>query len=43
MALSEQTLIDPRNGRTMSTALESYYVPVHAGIPQNRCRLAQRA
>jgi xanthine dehydrogenase YagR molybdenum-binding subunit len=33
MALSEQTLIDPRNGRTMSAGLDSYYVPVHADIP----------
>lgn len=33
MALSEQTLIDPRNGRNMSVGLDSYYVPVHADIP----------
>jgi xanthine dehydrogenase YagR molybdenum-binding subunit len=33
MALSEQSLIDPRNGRTMSAGLDSYYVPVHADIP----------
>jgi xanthine dehydrogenase YagR molybdenum-binding subunit len=33
MALSEQTLVDPRNGRTMSAGLDSYYVPVHADIP----------
>ena len=33
MALSEQTLIDPRNGRTMSAGLDSYYVPVQADIP----------
>ncbi|MEH0549146.1 xanthine dehydrogenase family protein molybdopterin-binding subunit [Streptomyces sp. B21-105] len=33
MALSEQTLIDPRNGRTMSAGLDSYYLPVHADIP----------
>jgi xanthine dehydrogenase YagR molybdenum-binding subunit len=33
MALSEQSLIDPRNGRTISAGLDSYYVPVHADIP----------
>ena len=33
MALSEQTLVDPRNGRTMSADLDSYYVPVQADIP----------
>ncbi|MDX2939259.1 xanthine dehydrogenase family protein molybdopterin-binding subunit [Streptomyces ipomoeae] len=33
MALSEQTLVDPRKGRTMSAGLDSYYVPVHADIP----------
>ncbi|MFD3614672.1 xanthine dehydrogenase family protein molybdopterin-binding subunit [Streptomyces sp. NPDC058676] len=33
MAMSEQSLIDPRNGRTMSAGLDSYYVPVHADIP----------
>lgn len=33
MALSEQTLVDPRNGRTMSAGLDSYYLPVHADIP----------
>ena len=33
MALSEQTLVDPRNGRNMSAGLDSYYLPVHADIP----------
>jgi xanthine dehydrogenase YagR molybdenum-binding subunit len=33
MALSEQSLVDPRNGRTMSAGLDSYYLPVHADIP----------
>ena len=33
MALSEQTLLDPRNGRNMSAGLDSYYLPVHADIP----------
>ncbi|GLI03695.1 xanthine dehydrogenase family protein molybdopterin-binding subunit [Phytohabitans aurantiacus] len=33
MAMSEQTLVDPRNGRTMSAGLDSYYLPVHADIP----------
>ncbi|MFI1488724.1 xanthine dehydrogenase family protein molybdopterin-binding subunit [Streptomyces sp. NPDC020747] len=32
-ALSEQTLVDPRNGRTMSAGLDSYYLPVQADIP----------
>ena len=32
MALSEQTLVDPRNGRTMSAGLGST-VPVQADIP----------
>ncbi len=35
MALSEQSLIDPRSGRTMSAGLDSYYVPVHADIPRS--------
>src|ERR671912_1279222 len=33
MALSEQTLIDPRNGRIMNPSLAEYHVPVHADIP----------
>jgi xanthine dehydrogenase YagR molybdenum-binding subunit len=33
MAMAEQTLVDPRNGRTMSAGLDSYYLPVHADIP----------
>jgi xanthine dehydrogenase YagR molybdenum-binding subunit len=33
MALSEQTLVDPRNGRTMSAGLDSYFIPVQADIP----------
>ncbi|MGW0421096.1 xanthine dehydrogenase family protein molybdopterin-binding subunit [Streptomyces sp. NPDC003015] len=33
MAMSEQTMVDPRNGRTMSAGLDSYYLPVHADIP----------
>ncbi len=33
MALSEQTLVDPRTGRTMNAGLDSYHLPVHADIP----------
>lgn len=35
-------MVDPRNGRTMSAGLDSYYLPVHADIPADRGRLAQR-
>ncbi|MGH3392264.1 MAG: xanthine dehydrogenase family protein molybdopterin-binding subunit, partial [Actinomadura sp.] len=34
MALSEQTLIDHRNGRIMNPNLAEYHVPVHADIPR---------
>jgi xanthine dehydrogenase YagR molybdenum-binding subunit len=34
MALSEQTLIDHRNGRIMNPSLAEYQVPVHADIPR---------
>ena len=33
MALSEQTLIDPRSGRIVNPSLAEYHVPVHADIP----------
>lgn len=33
MALSEQTLIDQRDGRIMNPSLAEYHVPVHADIP----------
>jgi xanthine dehydrogenase YagR molybdenum-binding subunit len=33
MALSEQTLIDPRTGRIVNPSLTEYHVPVHADIP----------
>ncbi|WP_236795398.1 xanthine dehydrogenase family protein molybdopterin-binding subunit [Amycolatopsis sp. GM8] len=33
MALSEETLIDPRTGRIMNPSLAEYHVPVHADIP----------
>ena len=33
MALSEATLVDPRNGRIMNPSLAEYHVPVHADIP----------
>jgi xanthine dehydrogenase YagR molybdenum-binding subunit len=34
MALSEQTLIDHRNGRIMNPSLAEYHIPVHADIPR---------
>jgi xanthine dehydrogenase YagR molybdenum-binding subunit len=33
MALSEETLLDPRTGRIMNPSLAEYHVPVHADIP----------
>ncbi|MGW5263466.1 molybdopterin cofactor-binding domain-containing protein [Microbispora sp. NPDC004025] len=33
MALSEQTLIDGRDGRIVNPSLSEYHVPVHADIP----------
>ncbi|RCV49497.1 xanthine dehydrogenase family protein molybdopterin-binding subunit [Marinitenerispora sediminis] len=33
MALTEQTLVDPRTGRNMNPGLDTYHVPVHADIP----------
>jgi xanthine dehydrogenase YagR molybdenum-binding subunit len=33
MALSEETLVDPRSGRIMNPSLAGYHVPVHADIP----------
>ncbi|MFD2418338.1 xanthine dehydrogenase family protein molybdopterin-binding subunit [Amycolatopsis pigmentata] len=33
MALSEETLVDPRTGRIMNPSLTGYHVPVHADIP----------
>ncbi|MEV1238731.1 xanthine dehydrogenase family protein molybdopterin-binding subunit [Nonomuraea sp. NPDC049750] len=33
MALSEETLVDPRNGRVMNPGLGDYHIPVHADIP----------
>jgi xanthine dehydrogenase YagR molybdenum-binding subunit len=34
MALSEQTVIDPRTGRIVNPSLAEYHVPVHADIPR---------
>ncbi|MEV0616452.1 xanthine dehydrogenase family protein molybdopterin-binding subunit [Nonomuraea sp. NPDC050404] len=34
MALSEQTLIDGRDGRIMNPSLSEYHIPVHADIPR---------
>jgi xanthine dehydrogenase YagR molybdenum-binding subunit len=33
MALSEQTLIDPRTGRIVNPSLAEYHIPVHADVP----------
>ncbi len=33
MALSEETLVDPRTGRIMNPSLSEYHVPVHADVP----------
>jgi xanthine dehydrogenase YagR molybdenum-binding subunit len=33
MALSEETMVDPRNGRIMNPGLAGYHVPVHADVP----------
>ncbi|EMD84603.1 xanthine dehydrogenase family protein molybdopterin-binding subunit [Pacificimonas flava] len=34
MALTEETLLDPRNGRIMSASLTDYHVPVHLDLPE---------
>ncbi|MBO0811191.1 MAG: xanthine dehydrogenase family protein molybdopterin-binding subunit [Microlunatus sp.] len=33
MALSEQTLIDPRSGRIVNPSLSGYHLPAHADVP----------
>ncbi|HEX4684514.1 MAG TPA: xanthine dehydrogenase family protein molybdopterin-binding subunit [Gemmatimonadaceae bacterium] len=33
MALLEDTLIDPRNGRYLNAELDEYHLPVHADVP----------
>lgn len=33
LALTEETVIDPRTGRIMSASLADYHVPVHADVP----------
>ena len=33
MALTEETLLDPRNGRIMSTSMADYHVPTHLDVP----------
>jgi xanthine dehydrogenase YagR molybdenum-binding subunit len=33
IALEEETLLDPRNGRIMNPSLSEYHVPVHADVP----------
>ena len=34
MALTEETLLDPRNGRIMSASMADYHVPVHMDVPE---------
>lgn len=34
MALTEETLVDERNGRIMSASFADYHVPVHLDVPQ---------
>lgn len=34
MALMEETLFDPRNGRVMNPSLSEYHVPVHLDVPE---------
>ncbi|MGH3373331.1 MAG: xanthine dehydrogenase family protein molybdopterin-binding subunit, partial [Actinoallomurus sp.] len=38
MALSEETLVDPRTGRIMNPHLSDYHVPVHADVPPIQIR-----
>ena len=33
LALTEATLVDPRNGRIMNPSLAEYHLPVHADVP----------
>jgi len=33
MALTEETLLDPRSGRIMSASITDYHVPVHLDVP----------
>lgn len=33
IALEEETLLDPRDGRIMNPSLSEYHVPVHADVP----------
>jgi xanthine dehydrogenase YagR molybdenum-binding subunit len=34
LALCEETLLDPRNGRIMNPSLAEYHVPVHLDVPE---------
>jgi len=34
LALSEETLFDPRSGRVMNPSLSEYHVPVHLDVPE---------
>ena len=34
LALSEETLFDPRSGRLMNPSLAEYHVPVHLDVPE---------
>jgi xanthine dehydrogenase YagR molybdenum-binding subunit len=34
LALTEETLLDPRNGRVMNPSLAEYHIPVHLDVPE---------
>jgi xanthine dehydrogenase YagR molybdenum-binding subunit len=34
LALTEETMLDPRNGRIMNPSLAEYHVPVHLDVPE---------
>jgi xanthine dehydrogenase YagR molybdenum-binding subunit len=34
MALTEQTLVDERTGRTINPSLADYHIPTHADVPR---------
>jgi CO/xanthine dehydrogenase Mo-binding subunit len=37
MALSEETLVDPRHGRIVNAGLAEYHIPVHTDVPRSTC------
>ncbi len=34
LALTEETLLDPRSGRVMNPSLAEYHLPVHLDVPE---------